>query len=1220
VPTTKKQARSTKKKKSAIEKSLFPVVAIGASAGGIEAISNLVENTSPNLGMAYVIIQHLAPNHESILPELLERKTKMPVHQVENNMHLQPDNVYVIPPNTCMGITHTKLQLLPRVKSDGSFHSIDFFLNKLASVYKRKAIAIILSGSASDGTIGIQSIKAEGGITFAQDESAKFKRMPESAIDSGFVDFILPPAAIAKQLGAFPKIVYSFAATDRRPQIDINESQLKKIFFLLHSKRNVDFSHYKSSTINRRIIRRMVLNRTTKAEQYIKFLEKNPTEVELLYKDLLINITSFFRDPASYTTLAKKIFPALLKGRKPNDPVRIWIPACASGEEAYSTAICLFEFLKDKTVNTPIQIFATDLNEAAIEKARQGIYSKSSLENVSPQRLKKFFSKNNGGYQIIKPIRDVCIFATHDLLKHPPFSVMDVISCQNVLIYLEAQAQNKIMHSFHYALKPTGYLLLGKSESIGISTDLFELVSKGYKVYTKKNTSALRHLDFSLRPYTRSIGSNQGKHKKIKPVKEVDLERETEKLLLRRYVPASVLVNKDLEILRFRGAISKWLEPTTGKASLHLMKMVKEEIAHELRIMLNRVKKDGRAVKKEGLRLSLYENTNNLSIEVIPVKGNSRDPYFFIIFQENGVGETEKTETTKVGGKGKESNKRIASLEKQLKEARDSIKMMSEEFEATKEELQSANEEVLSSNEELQSVNEELETSKEELQSTNEELTTINEELHTRNEELLEANDYAQTIIETLHEPLIVLSADLRIKNANKAFYKTFLVSPDETEGNYFYNLGNQQWNIPDLRRQLTLVQTKNIDLSNYKVTQNFPVIGHKIMLLNAQKLVVKGGRSDLILLAIEDITERDQAAEALKSKEERFRLLVQNAFDIITILSKDGVITYESDSVKRLLGYDPDERVGKNIFRDTIVHPEDLEKKITGFKKALSHSSELVKAEFRLKHKDGSYRDIEAVYRNLLDDPRIEGIVANYHDITEQRKLEQQREEFISIASHELRTPVTSIKGYIQILQDIFSSTGDSMSAELTGKLHLQIDKLTNLIKDLLDITQLRQGQLEFRESSFDINTLISEIVAEMQLGTKKHLIVADLKAAKKIIADKERIGQVLNNLISNAIKYSPHSDKVIVKSKSTEENITVCVQDFGIGISVDMQKKIFDRFFRLHDKRHPYPGLGLGLYIASEIVKHHKGSLTVKSEPGKGSVFCFTLPIKYSPLSRIR
>ncbi len=1217
IPRKKTNAKISQpaQKKASKEDDFFPIVAIGASAGGIEAISSLLENLSPKLGMGYVVIQHLAPNHESILPELLERKTKMPVQQAVDAMHIKRDTVYVIPPNTYIAIEDSRLKLSPRIKTEGSYHSIDFFLDSLAATYKHKAIAIILSGTATDGTVGIQSIKAEGGVTFAQDATAKFSGMPKSAIDSGFIDFILSPAAIAKQLQALPKIIYSLSGANKESPLNLNDSELKKIYFLLHNKHRVDFAHYKPSTINRRILRRMVLNRVTETEDYIKLLQQNTDEVDLLYKDLLINVTSFFRDKASYTMLTKKVFPALLKGRKSNDPIRIWVPACSSGEEAYSTAISLFEFLKEKALTTPIQVFATDISESAIDRARTGLYPKGAVQNISAPRLKKYFVKIDGSYQITKAVRDVCIFAAHNLLNDPPFSRMDLVSCQNVLIYLEAGPQKKILQAFHYALKPAGYLLLGKSETIGNSSDLFTQVGREQKLYTKKNTDVFSAYDFSLRSYYPSGNIKRNKKIPAGPTTDVSIDKEMEKVLLSRYTPASVLVDKDLNIQRFTGATSQFLQPVSGKASLHLLKMIRDELIFDLRSLIHRAKKDNRAVKKEGITISDNGHSKELNLEVIPVK-SSGDTYYLIVFKDpkKNSAPLQQGENGKKNRKDGKTNT-VSMLERQLNEAREQMKIMSEEFEATREELQSSNEEVLSSNEELQSINEEIETSKEELQSANEELNTINEELERRNRELKEAADYSQAIVQTIDEPLVILNTDMRIRMANRAFYKNFKTSSDEVEGMNFFEISNYQWDIPELRKNMAEVFSQDKNFEQFELQHVFSLMGEKILRLSAARINKGEAKKDWVLLVIEDITQRKKAELQLKNSEERFRLLVQNASDIITILTPEGTILYESEPVEKILGYTTQERVGKNILKDTIVHPDDLKIKANAFKQAVSNKDTPVKTEFRLKHKNGTYRDIEAVYLNMLDDIRIQGVVGNYHDITEQRKLENQREEFVSIASHELKTPVTSLKGYVQIIQDMLSPSEDGLATELLQKLNLQVDRLTSLIKDLFDITKMKEGRMDFKMSNFNIDELISEMVNDIQLASKKHIIVADLQAKETITADRERIGQALRNLLSNAVKYSPDSDKVIVTSSSDEEKITVYVQDFGIGIDPREHQKLFTRFFRSSADAVPRnAGLGLGLYIASEIIKHHNGTITVSSEKNKGSVFSFTLPLNQS------
>ncbi|TMI86736.1 MAG: PAS domain S-box protein [Bacteroidetes bacterium] len=599
----------------------------------------------------------------------------------------------------------------------------------------------------------------------------------------------------------------------------------------------------------------------------------------------------------------------------------------------------------------------------------------------------------------------------------------------------------------------------------------------------------------------------------------------------------------------------------------------------------------------------------------MPVRGNGKDAYYLIVFKENGIAHQQTSIAKRIKNKkGSPAQKRIESLEHQLREARESIKIITEDFDATREELQSANEEILSSNEELQSINEELETSKEELQSTNEELTTINEELQMRNTELKESSDYTRAIVETMHESLLMLTADLKIKSANKGFYQIFHLTPGETEGNYLYELQNHEWDIPELRKQLTMVQTRNIPFINFEINQEFGGIGKKNLLLNALKFP-QGGNESLILLAIQDLTERKKIEETLMDNEERFRLLIQNSSDIITVFDRSGTIKFESPAIEPVLGYAADERVGRNISLDPIVHPDDRKTKIDLLQRSIDNPKENVYGEFRLRHKNGGYRTIDAIFRNLLDDPKISGVIANYRDITDRKMLEQQKDEFIGIASHELKTPVTSIKAYTQILQDVFEKARDKKSVEMLEKMNGQVDRLTVLIVDLLDFTRIEGGKLKFREENYDLNDLINEVAEEMQRTTKHHKIQKKLDKSVQMYGDRERTGQVITNLLSNAIKYSPEAKKIIVSSEIKNDTVIMCIQDFGIGIAPNLIDKVFDRFFRVTEPlMNTFPGLGLGLYIASEIVTRQGGKIWATSEKGKGSTFCFSLPMKNS------
>ncbi len=492
-------------------------------------------------------------------------------------------------------------------------------------------------------------------------------------------------------------------------------------------------------------------------------------------------------------------------------------------------------------------------------------------------------------------------------------------------------------------------------------------------------------------------------------------------------------------------------------------------------------------------------------------------------------------------------------------------------------------------------------------------LITINDEVKRRLSDLKESIDFSEGVIQTIREPLAVLNNDMMFRTANRAFYDKFDLDPGETDGVNFYEIGNGQWDIPSLRNKLNDIIASNENFENFELTHEFKGIGKKNLMINATCIKQQDKSKNTYLIVIEDITEKQQSSELLQLSEERARVLIQNSFDIITIFSKEGDVIYESESIETVLGYKPEERIAKNIFKDRIVHPEDIHEKLNMFKRAVEQPNKDVRAEFRLMHKDGVYRMIEAVCINLLDKPGINGIVANYRDITERRMLEKQKEQFIGIASHELKTPVTSIKGYAQILQQLFEDSGNEEVVSLFNKMDNQIDRLTNLIKDLLDVTKISEGQLKLKLDEFDINELLNEIISETQRFSPRHLIVKELNASGRIIADREKIRQVIINLLSNAIKYSPHSDKIIVRSVSDGSTVTVSVEDFGIGIESSIQSKVFDRFFRdLDPAINTYPGLGLGLHIASEIVKRHAGKIWLTSEKNKGTTFYFQLALR--------
>jgi len=761
------------------------VVGIGASAGGLEAITALLKQLSTNTGMAFVLVQHLAPTHQSMLAELLARETVMPVEEITDGMSIEANHVYVIPPNANLGVMNGLLHLMLRSEQPGQHLPIDFFLRSLAVEMSNRAIGVILSGSASDGVLGLMAIKEAGGITFAQDEdSAAYASMPHSAIAAGCVDFVLPPEKIAHELtriGQHPYLTHK--SVQEVKALPAEEDHLRKIFLLLRQHSGNDFTYYKQSTILRRIKRRILLHKLERLEDYVRYLQGSPAEVEALFRDLLINVTSFFRDPEIFDELKNTVFPTILKERPTELPIRIWVPGCSTGEEVYSIAMSLFESLGDMAANTPIQFFATDLDEQAVDKARSGVYPSTIAEAVSAHRLQRFFTKVDEGYQISKHIRDVCIFAQQNVLKDPPFSRLDLISCRNLLIYLSPVLQKKLMPVFHYALNNRGMLLLGTSETIGRHADLFRLMDKKHKIYEKKSLPGPIAANFA------NIGtfrSEQMNHQSLPVLQEsswsnLDIQREADRIVLKKFAPCGVVINEDMEVLQFRGRTGAFLEPAAGEASLDLLKMARNGLQLELRNILRQAIKNKTAMRKEGLRVGSNGNIRHVTVEVDPITGPAKSNHYFLVsFQETDISTeniaTQETNTDKavVSAEAEE----LVRIQQELAATREYLHSIIEQQEVTNEELTSANEEIQASNEELQSTNEELETAKEELQSSNEELSTVNDEMASRNDELEQLSNDLSNLISGLSIPVVMVNEEFRIRRFSPSAEKLLNLIP----------------------------------------------------------------------------------------------------------------------------------------------------------------------------------------------------------------------------------------------------------------------------------------------------------------------------------------------------------------------------------------------------------------------------------------------------------
>jgi two-component system, chemotaxis family, CheB/CheR fusion protein len=775
-----------------------PIVGIGGSAGGFEAAMELLRHLPAKTGMAFVIVQHLDPHHASQLPKLLGKVTAMPVIQLADTVSPRPNTVYVQPPNKCVIVKDNALKLIGRTEKLNL--AIDQFFESLTDDRGARAIGVILSGTGTDGTHGLRAIKAAGGLTFAQDEaSAKFDAMPRSAIRAGFVDTVLPPHEIAREIRRIADHSYI-----RRPMTDGESAEAEKaadqkaddlgrIFFSLKKQMGVDFSSYKHTTLLRRIGRRMALHQMERLAQYAELLRDNKKEIEALFDDLLINVTHFFRDERVFRVLKKRFLPRLVKrkSKDQNRQLRVWVPGCATGEEVYSLAICILETLNQRASKLNIQIFGTDLSESTIEHARAGIYSSSIEKDVSPARLKRFFAKRDGTYQINRKVRDLCTFARQNITADPPFSRLDLISCRNVLIYLGAQLQRRCIPQFHYALNPGGYLILGPAESVGLYDKLFEALDRTNRIYAKRKVPTPRQVDlipsrgFKFpEPEGRSASAEQEDL-------SAQLLEMADRIMLGAYAPAAVVIDHALHVEQLRGRTDDYLEDTLDPGSRNLLQLVRPSMVADLRTAIDRVVKTGKAARKERALVKFDGKTREVNIEVVPFKmAASNKSWLLVIFDETN--------------KGARPGRLLEVLGKTPRQRE--MSEMRRELSAT----QSAGQEMLSRNEELQLINEELETAKEELQSTNEELTTLNDELSNRNLEMMQLTNDLDNLLTSVQFPIVMVDSTLTVRRATPAARHAFNILPTDI-GRRITEL-RPNINIPDLENILyDVIETLNM-------------------------------------------------------------------------------------------------------------------------------------------------------------------------------------------------------------------------------------------------------------------------------------------------------------------------------------------------------------------------------------------------------------------------
>ena len=1256
------------------ETSPFPVIGIGASAGGLAAFEAFFAGmpSGPNPEVAFVLIQHLSPDHKTLLPEIIQRHTRMTVFQVVDGMRIEPGGVYIIPPNCEMTMSRGALQLTAPNATQGRRQPIDHFFRSLAAEQKERAIGIILSGTGSDGSLGIRAIKGQGGMVMAQDDaSTEFEGMPRSAIATGLVDYEIPPVEMAPKLLDYVARIFGNAGTVDA-EAENGEEGLRQLCTLLHSHTRHDFSLYKSKTLLRRAERRVAITHSKSLEAYIAFARRSPAELELLFQDFLIGVTNFFRDPEAFRSLETQAIPSLFADKAAGDSIRVWSAGCATGEEPYSLAILLFEHQETRNEHFHVQIFATDVDRRAIFTARAGLFPASIAADVTPERLARFFTLEPGGfeYRIQKTIRDMVVFSEHNLVRDPPFYNLDLISCRNLFIYLSASSQQKLMPLLHYSLRPGGVLYLGTSETVGESSSLFSVENRKWKIYRRKpDVPGGRRVSFERfgTPLTPFSAPPRSEPEQAKARKRPTLRELTERALLNQIVPAGALVQGNGDILYLHGRTGQFLEPTPGEAGTNnILKMAREGLRRELTLALRQAAERNEIVRYPSLSVKTNGHLSPVSLTVSPLvigpEAGQAAPVFLISLQDGPPAAPGEPHSAPhfAPSPAAHTELRIAELEQELRAKEDYLQASLEELEMANEELKSTNEEMQSVNEELQSTNEELETSKEELQSINEELTTVNTELQSKLNDLSSANNDMNNLLAGTGIATIFVDHALRVLRFTPSATRIMNLIPSDTGRPLYHvvsNLAGYNGLQFDVQAVLETLIPKEVEVhSQYGEYYSMRILPYRTL-----NNVIEGA-----VISFVDISQTKKAEKALGEMETTLKAALDHSQVGILIVDAPGArIRYVNDSGLLLGSVQAEGAVSRfvpspNLFEldGTKVSPGTIPLAVA------MRTGKATSREVAIVQGDGSKRFALTKAAPIMDaDGKIIAAIKITMDITERREAEQlqlqyvaaleaankkqildaaeleraleqlhiakahaeeaslAKSEFLASMSHEIRTPMNGVIGMTGLL------LGTALTPEQQGYAEIvrgSAEALLTIIDDILDFSKVEAGKLELELNPFDLEKALEDIVELLSVKVRdKELdlfVYISPHCPRHVVGDGGRIRQVLLNLISNAVKFT-HTGHVLaeaelVSSADGVARIRFSVIDTGIGISPERVGKLFQRFQQGDSSTtRRYGGTGLGLAIASQLVALMGGTIQVSSEEGTGSAFSFEIPLPFLP-----
>jgi two-component system CheB/CheR fusion protein len=1187
------------------------VVGVGASAGGLEAIERFFDHVPDDSGLAFVVVQHLSPDFKSLMDELLARRTKLPIHRVEDGMEIQANAIYLIPRKKNMVLSSGRLLLTDQDQKSGLNLPIDIFFQSMASDVGARAIAVVLSGTGSDGSRGLKEVHEAGGLVLVQDpETAGFDGMPKAAIATGFADLVLAPDAMPTKILQYSR--HPVRSEIRKVRLDVQSGdEASAVFALLRRQFGVDFSLYKPSTLSRRMERRMTLQNVGSLSDYRLMLETDPEELDRLYRDLLVEVTQFFRDKDAFEVLRKDVISRLFEQANSEDGLRVWVPGCATGEEAYSLAMLFHEYARLHKRDLDIKIFATDVHRTSLEIAGAGVYEEASVADMPRSYLERYFIHKRSQFVVNQELRKMVIFAPHNLTKDPPFTKLDLISCRNVLIYLNPATQRKILTFFHFGLRTGGVLFLGPSETVAGFEEEFDTVDRHWKVFRKRR-------DIRLHPTTglATMPLSETAMLLRNPINQVKGEPQLPEVyegLLTRYVPPSLLLNERHELVHAFGNAREFLQVPEGKATTDVLKMLDNPLRIAVSSALHQASKLVGPVTYTGVRTTLRDRECLLKVSVVPISNKRTQSNFYQVCLEveEDVPTPQPEQSFDVHG---ESAERISGLERELMYAKEHLQSTIEELETSNEELQSTNEELVASNEELQSTNEEL-------HSVNEELYTVNAEHQRKIEELIQLTSDMDNLLASTEIGTIFLDLDLNIRKFTPAIGRLFNLLP--------HDVGRP---LKHISNNLEMDNAALVDMiermhANGKVFEQEIIGPHdRTFLLRALPYHSQTGQVAGTVLTFVDITVAKATKLELSASKRRFEAVMEHSTAVIFVKDLDGRYTLVNPSFSHLLNKADSDVIGRN---DADLFPTEIAKARRENDRRVLETREAVEAE-EVFHLSGGLHTFLTTRFPLRDETNAICAIAGIStDITDRKRAEDEarealarRDQFLAMLSHELRNPLSAVLNATQVMAS--EEVDPDLHQEARGVIQRQVNQMARLLDDLLDVTRIAQNRIRLQTTVINFRDTVAEAVAAVKstyhsAGVDLH--VAELGDSIPIDGDPARLQQMLVNLLMNAAKYTPSGGAVWLSVEADDGRISIRVKDTGVGIRPEMLEKVFDLFVQADETLdRSEGGMGVGLTLVRTIAEMHGGSAQAFSAgAGKGSEFVVTLPLSREMPSRL-